>query len=49
MDSFEWLIISYYGTRLKRGLYKIHALLRGKAVTTDFKQIHSEGTFSGNQ
>jgi len=37
MEPFRWLIISYYGNRHMRGLYNIHALFHGKAVTIESK------------
>jgi hypothetical protein len=49
MEPLGWLIFSNYGNRHMRGLYNIHALFHGKAVTTQSKQVISEGTFSVNQ
>jgi hypothetical protein len=49
METFGSLIISYYGNRRMRGLYNIHALFHGKAVTTESKQALSEGTISVKQ
>jgi hypothetical protein len=42
-------VISYYGNGHMRGPYSIHAIFHGKAVTTESKQLLSEGMFTDKQ